>query len=354
MNLVPGHSRSPIGIDLGGYAIKAVQLERAGRTWRVRAAVSAALPVPNHPLDAHTVRFLRDVLYRHGFSSERIVLAAPTQQLEMDVLEVPPRSSGAPIEQIARLELARTAKLEGNAFELDCWDLPAPARAATAGAVMAVALRHEHADALLEPFEADGFDVIALDTKAWAMARAAVPLEAPDGISAVLDIGWNTALMVLVQDGVVVYQRVLTESGVGIVLRAVRDEFHLADDEAEYVLRNVGAGGASAGAEFAQAARVADLLVRYVDSMLTEIQPAFDYASHRYAEKPLKSLHLCGGGASIAGLCELLGRRLSLPASILCPAKVVECPSALVQLCSDGVLTTALGLAWHGAKAGEQ
>src|SRR5262245_12711380 len=122
-------SRSPIGIDLGGYAVKAVQLARAGRGWSIHAVLSVPLPVPNHPLDRGTVRFLRDSLHRQGFTSDRVVLAAPTKQLEVDVLEVPPASSGAPVQQIARMELARSAKIESDRFEMGCWELPAPARA---------------------------------------------------------------------------------------------------------------------------------------------------------------------------------------------------------------------------------
>src|SRR5262245_41350251 len=105
----PGQSRTPIGIDLGGYSMKAVQLDRSRGGWRVHAAVILALPAPNHPLDANTVRMLRDTLHRQGFASDRVVLAAPAAQLEVDVLEIPPRTSGAPVEQIARLELARSA-----------------------------------------------------------------------------------------------------------------------------------------------------------------------------------------------------------------------------------------------------
>jgi type IV pilus assembly protein PilM len=346
MGWMGAQSRSAIGIDLGACAVKAVQLGRARGGWSVVAAVSTTLP--NHPLDRGGVRFLRDTLVRQGFTTQRVVLAAPTAQLEVDVLELPPRTSGAPLEQIARVELARGAKLENNLFELSCWDLPAPARAATAGTVMAVALRHEHASALLDPFQAEGFDVVAIDTRSWAMARAAASQLASDGITALLDIGFGSALMVLVHNGVVVYQRVLRESGVGIVLRALRDEFQLADDEAEHVLRNVGLSGRSEQATaFAQADRIVELVQRYVDAMLAEIQPAFDYASHRYAESPLRSLLMCGGGAGIPGLGELLSSRISLPTSVLCPARIVECTPAIAPLCADPALTTALGLAWH-------
>jgi type IV pilus assembly protein PilM len=338
---------SPIGIDLGSYAVKAVQLSRTGGKWNLHAAASITLPVPNHPFDAQTVSHVQDVLHRQGFAGQDVVIAAPASQLEIDVLEVPPRSSGAPIDQIVRSELARAAKLETEPFELDSWDLPAPSRGGAAGtSVMAVALRHTHADALLDPFEQFGFSVLAIDTRAWALARASTTYAAPDGITALVDIGWSSALVVLLDEaGVVIYQRDLRESGLSILLRAIQEAFHLADDEAEFVLRNGGAG-----ADEAQAKQVSALVGRYFDAMGNEIQPAFDYAMHRYADKPIKRLLLAGGGSGIAGVCDLLAKRFSLDATVLSPSRIVECPPNLAQKCADGTLTTALGLAWHGRK----
>src|SRR5262245_47079654 len=229
------------------------------------------------------------------------------------------------------MELARSAKIESDRFEMGCWELPAPARAGAAAAVMAVALRHEHADALLDPFQLEGFDVLAVDTHAWALARAAAAHAVPDGITALLNIGWNAALMVLVHGGAVVYQRLLEESGMGIVLRAIRDEFKLSDEEAEFVLKNAAAaqGQAQSSTPLAQAQRISELVGHYVEAMLAEIQPAFDYASHRYAEKPLKNLLVCGGASGMGGICEQLSRRVSLATSVLAPTRIAECPASL-------------------------
>src|SRR3954469_22958163 len=185
---------SPIGLDIGGRTIKAVQLVRAGGKWRLHAAVALPQPEVNQPIVPQTARYVREALFRHGFAGDRLVLAAPAKQLEGAVLELPPRSSGAPVEQIARAELARGAKLESDPFEIECWDLPSPARAGTGTSVMAVAMRHADAAAILDPFEADGFKLVAIDTQAWALARAAGPYEIPGTISALLDIGWNSAL----------------------------------------------------------------------------------------------------------------------------------------------------------------
>jgi hypothetical protein len=46
------------------------------------------------------------------------------------VLEMPPKSSTAPIEQLARMELARTQKCAPDSFEMGFWELPITGRGA--------------------------------------------------------------------------------------------------------------------------------------------------------------------------------------------------------------------------------
>src|SRR5262249_42197363 len=152
----------------------------------LHAAAILPRPTPNQPPDRDLTRQLRDVLFRQGFVGDDVVLAAPTEHLRMDVLELPPRSSGAPIEQIARMEMARAAKLENEPFELECWDLPATTRGAAATNVMAVALRHQDAEALIDPFDTEGFEVLAVDARCWALARASRAYHSPNAITALL------------------------------------------------------------------------------------------------------------------------------------------------------------------------
>src|SRR5439155_3902434 len=95
-------------------------------------------------------------------------------------LELPPRSSNAPLERIARMEVARAHRFAPDSFEMGCWDLPAAARATKQTPVMAVACTHSDAAAIMDPFEAGGMNVVALDVKAAALARACSPLLAAD------------------------------------------------------------------------------------------------------------------------------------------------------------------------------
>src|SRR5881394_3993431 len=110
MRFFARHGRGPIGLDLFGHQLKAAQLSHDGKSWRVEAAVSLSQSA-DQPLDASRVTWLRDVLTRQGFKGDQVVLAAPAGKLETEMLELPPRTSGAPMDQIARAELCTVSKL---------------------------------------------------------------------------------------------------------------------------------------------------------------------------------------------------------------------------------------------------
>src|SRR4051812_6851272 len=117
LNAATRPSRSPIGIDVGRRAIKAVQLERVKGSgaatgasqatslaaWRIAAA--AILPRPESadriPSVAE-VRQLADALERKSFTGSDVVLAAP-EGLLCSVLELPPLPPNAPVLDIARI-----------------------------------------------------------------------------------------------------------------------------------------------------------------------------------------------------------------------------------------------------------
>src|SRR3982750_4073140 len=186
-------------------------------------------------MDLATTTRLREILERHGFTGDRVVLAAPAAHLQQEVLELPPRDSGAPLDQIAAAEIARTGKMEPGSFEMASWDLPAPPRANAGTSVMALAMRHTDAVAVLDPFEHAGFDVIGIDSQACALARL---LAAPTstGLSVVVDLGWNTGLIAFVHQGSVLFQRNLMEVNLVSLYRAVMSQFDVTEEVADHVL----------------------------------------------------------------------------------------------------------------------
>src|SRR5688500_18704538 len=123
--------RSPIGLDLGARRVKAVQLEPSADVasgWRVAAATCVNRAAPGTPFTADEVARVGDTLDRLGFMGTRVALAAPVDKLISAMLELP-KSGQIPLEQIARVEIARTNKIPPESFEMGCWELPVPARA---------------------------------------------------------------------------------------------------------------------------------------------------------------------------------------------------------------------------------
>src|SRR4051794_37089099 len=106
-------SRSPIGLDLGARRVKAVQLEPSSDSatgWRVAAAATVNRATPGVALTSAEVSRVADTLDRLGFTGNRVAVAAPVDKLISAMLELP-KSGQIPLEQIARVELARTNKI---------------------------------------------------------------------------------------------------------------------------------------------------------------------------------------------------------------------------------------------------
>ena len=110
---------------IGAHSIKAAQVTRRGKTVRVDSVAVIPHAQPGAAIDAAAAHRVRDVLARQGFNGNRVVITAPADKLHVELLELPPRHSGAPVDQLAQVEMMRLSKLEGTAFEMETWDLPA-------------------------------------------------------------------------------------------------------------------------------------------------------------------------------------------------------------------------------------
>ena len=118
----------PIGLDIGARQVKAVQLASVGRDGRrVLAAASFPRATPNQPRDADEAARVAEVLDRQGFVGRTVVVGLGPAQLMSSMLELPARAPGVPIEQIARMELARVHGRDAAGFEFAQWEVPSPA-----------------------------------------------------------------------------------------------------------------------------------------------------------------------------------------------------------------------------------
>lgn len=336
-------SRSPIGIDLGGHSIKAVQLTQRGDRWLLSATACFPRRAVGAKLETDEISRLLGVLARTGFKGTSAVLAAPRTELMSGMLELPPRAAGVPMDQIARMEFSRVHKCEAADFQLSYWDLPEPARASKATNVMAVGYKHAAAEAFLNMVESAGLDVVAIDSNASALTRACKPL-AVEGTTAILDLGYAETALALTQGGTLTYERRMSEAGMSGLAESLKKEMDLTDDEIHYIVWDGGFGepGDRRGAEvFADARR---FITAHFAPLIHELKLTFSYTEHQYPKAPVKLVLLVGGGAKIPGIGNHLQAALSTEVRVANPVDVVACSTDFLDRATLPLMT-AVGLA---------
>lgn len=365
-------SRGPIGLDVGDRWIKAVQLvgNRIAAVASVQREAAPAAPAapakpaasggeqaapPSStvtPLSDAEVDRLSHVLSRRGFRGRSVVLSVPSRVALTSLLELPPRGSGAPLEQIARTELAHVHRREAAQMEVALWDLPKPLRAADGSHVMAVGCTHADADALLTPIERC-FEPRALDTQGWALARACAPLLVePTDIVAAVDLGWSAATLVLLYRQTVVYERSLSNVGLRGLCDVLRRTCSFNDDVIEYVLRDGGFRPADdVRRDDAQLlAKARPHLDAHFDALAQELRLSTSYAQHQYPQATVAQVALSGGGAGIPNLAEHLAGLIEAKVKRLAPSDVLTCSPSLAEEAGSPLLLLAAGLALHDGK----
>ena len=348
MRLPMVSSRSPIGVDLGARHIRAAQLFRGSCGWRVEALTSMARKHPDGPIDRQEVGFLRGVLKRRGFRGGDVVLAVPEDHLLTGLLELPAAESGAPLKEIARVEISRMYDRPPDSLEVSYWTLPPTAQSKGACQALAVAYAHEHANELLDVFDGTGLNVQVIDVHAKAVARACRPaLSQEPASTAILIVDWSSAVLAIVTAGVITYQRTLPEAGLRKLTESIKSKYDLDAEGAVHILRETNLaprdGDGPRGPQGALSG-VARLIARHCDGIVDELRAPLVYVQHQYPGSNVTRL-LLTGEMEIPGLCEYVGAAVGVEVATIAPVDVADCPAATLPRAEDPALTPAIGLA---------
>jgi hypothetical protein len=333
---------SNIGVDLSGRWLKAAQW-RLGSGRPVLAAWGRMVRPEgwtNGGVTPEEAAGVAEWLERRGFARAPLTLSVPRDGLAAGALELPPASSGAPLEQIARLELARVSRSDAGRLVASMWPVPRPVRGGEATHALGVGVPEPRALALIEPFEGVGLAVSVLDVREWALVRGVGEAGAGPGVRCLIETGWDATMIVLLVDGVVVFARALELAGLSRLYAVLRDRFGLSAGAFDGLLADPTREGA-AGAW--QAAR--GTLTEYLDALSPEVGRSLTYAEHRYPDRRLEAVVLAGEGAVLPGLAERLGSELKVECRLARPGSVTAIAGPSGRVADDPGLIVAMGLA---------
>jgi len=321
-----GIRKTPIGVDLGVRQIKAVQFGRSAGVWQIQAVACLPRTSTEPNISTEEVRRLRVLLSERGFRGNEVVVSVPPDRLLTGIMELPPRSSGAPIDQLAQSELSRMHKCEPGSIEAACWPLPDPARAANTTFVMGVGCRHVDANQLLDTLEQENtFRVERLETQARAVARACEGLRRDvSGIAGILDVGWASARLVLMFQDTVVYERTLARCGLGALAEPLAEKLSLKVADIETVL----SGAVRLDGRTRKGKGVKAAAGQLFATMVDEMRIPLSYLANQYPDAAMEQLCLVGGGASLAGLADHLAASLACEVRAVFPSDLARCPKS--------------------------
>ena len=341
-------SRTAIGVDVGSRSIKVAQLVTSDGKPQIAALSMLSRTTVGEQINSEDILAMKRALKRQGFHGKDIVLAAPEVGLLRGVFDVPPQVSGAPIAQIARMELSRLHNVMPDSFEMVCWDPLDLGKSKSKRQGTAVGCTHEAADTFVDLFEDSGFCVSALDLCIAAAVRACKTLIVPaPALTCILDIGWTSTKLLLVCGKTVAYERQFRKECLITLRRKLCETFGITEEAADQVINAVGFEEDSEASELDQ--KTIDIirwmLRKHFDMMLEELEASFDYANYQYPGEGAKRLLLIGGGAKISGLSQYFSNTLGIEVRTVAPCDVVEDSAHIFMKASHPAITVAVGLA---------
>lgn len=341
-----------VGIDIGSASVRAVEVRHPGK--RPTIARYAEVPLPEgsvrrgEVLEVSTVATAIRRLWANGrFTTRDVVLGMGGPRVLSRDASVP-RAPLAQIRESLPFHVQDMLPVPVAEALLDFY--PISEGVGESGPVvhgLLVAAVKEAVTANVAAVTRAGLRPVAVDLIPFALVRGLLPASTSRGLIAVVSVGANTTNIVLVQDGVPQFVRIVPAGGDDIS-RALMTRLEMAPGQAENVKRQLGLTGAPAEPELRAAAEV---IFEVAGEQVNTVRNTLAYYVNGKPGAAIDRIVLSGGGSQLRGFAQALGELSSLPVTLAEPLGSAELPrdrSRAGRDVSDG-LTTAWALALGGA-----
>lgn len=310
-----------LGLDIGETAIKAVSLEASFRSHEVRGFRSERIAVlPDADAEASSSLADRwrpafDALSADGWlTADKIICSLPGAQVATHLVTLP-------FNDARRVDQTLPFEVEGLIpFDLDevVFDYHVVSKAPGRTKLLVAVVRKDDVRDLLEALGECGVDPQVVTFSAVSLSSlwsegyvaAALPEPLEDGtkseppLEAVVDVGAERTDVLLLQAGTIQFARTFSAGGEDIT-RAIARATTLEMEEALAAKHSTELHGGGDPTVRAAAERASAALLR-------EIRATLSGHSARTRQQ-VSLVHICGGGAQLAGLPEYLSSGLGVP-----------------------------------------
>lgn len=354
--------KTPIGIDLGTRAVRAVQLAWSSGRWRVIAAGASGIPMDlaagsgDHA--KAQAQALVDVLENTSFHGRHAVSALPASLVQCKNLRLPPMP---PNELRAAVEWEAADRLKlGSTYQIQYFDAGEVRQGEELRQeIILLAVPNEAVEKHIALMNACGLQLEAIDVDATALSNVALACSRPrsDDVLLVLDVGAAGASVLIARQGrVMFYKR--SEIGGRQFEDAIASQFNLSPSEAAQLLaRRIGGGetpivGNSRREHTAQA--IEDSIRPLMTELCKEVGRCLRYQGVTFRGQRASEVVLTGGGAADPLLADTLVKETGVNVRRLDPLSHMDwsgVSESLLALNPPDSWAVATGLALRSARA---
>lgn len=348
-----------IGLDIGTSAVRAVQVNVGGRGPAKLERVGQVALAPGAIRDGEVfdpdavTDALRTLWERFGFKSRTVALGLANQQVVVRQVDLP---------YLPEPELRSSLELQAQEF------IPIPIEQAILdfhvlenyeneeGArfsrILLVAAQRTMVETIIACVRAAKLKPVLVDLDVFAMLRSLAPeqLLAERGGELLLDVGSATTNIVVHEDGVPRFVRIVLMGGNGIT-DGLTGALGMSHEQAEHAKAITGMAANGGPSDHDEAARLVDERAsRFVD----EIRGSLDYYRAQVESVPVQRVVLSGGACQLPNLSERLSSALGVPVDRGHPMQELKIgpanldPDQLVD--AEPYLAVAIGLALGAAE----
>lgn len=311
LDFFKGGPERVMGIDIGGYSAKVVQLryekERAvletygellseGYFKGVEHASGGFLRYSDNDI----MELLNDLLVESGVTAKDAVVGIPASTSFITSISFP-RISRKEIDKAMPYEARKYVPIPVSEVVLD-WDVAEEESDEDSVRVLLVAVPREIVEKVKRVVAGVGYGVRALEVDSFSVIRALVGDDKTP--TAIVNLGYHTTSLSIVDQGRLRLSHIVTR-GSQEQTRSLERGLGINTERAEEIKREVGLS------ERIEEKEITSVLTPLVEVLLGDIERAISIYN-RKAPRKVQKVNLTGGGANLKGLVDYTSNKLGL------------------------------------------
>lgn len=287
--------RSILGLDIGTYSVKAVELTGSGDDVQVTGVGWERIPSPDMVEDT-----IHAVIANNGLRARRVVTSVSGRSVIVRHVTMMPMPDDE-LRQAVRYEADKYIPYDVEDVQLDCQQLGPADEGGSQIRVLLVAAKRQLIEEHIAMLQNVGLQPATIDVDLFALANAyelcnaKAEMSAEGEAVALVDIGASKTSICILKGTSECFTREVYTAG-NAMTDAVAKRFGETPTSVEGMKEDPGDAINS----------MSDAMIPVIDDLGSEVRLSFDYYENQY-EQTVSRAYLSGGSIMFPGLCEALG-----------------------------------------------